>query len=129
MFQIVEEGKGDVDLHNNIQEILQPAYTGDLLLPAAELLVRNVNEKEIILRNRLMEFLRDEKIAALINDEQKKSIAAYIASTPVYLIEKVGFNNPDLEKLQEILKILVQVAVDRSFKIKKQVVESQLELL
>ena len=128
MFKIKTAYGKDKQGYEVMLRALNPIYQPNIPLEEAKYLVKHLKSKEVGFRKRLKEMLVSGRYDVYLTAEQKKMAREYLAKNRLYLLPD-RFSDKALEHLQNGLAVFWEVINDRYFKVRKELVEYQVQFL
>jgi hypothetical protein len=105
---------------------LQPIYS-QMQPPAIKLAVSKIKTVEEPYREMLKQQLADPVFRDVLSKGQKDSLDKYLSEDWIYYYDP-DYHQTNLNRLNESLQIFITASIERNFRIKKRVLEKQLEL-
>ncbi|MFZ6012571.1 MAG: M48 family metalloprotease [Bacteroidota bacterium] len=127
LFAATEETAADIKRYTDMMWEVNPIY-GQMEIAAAELVAANIKRREIEIKERLKTMLGDETYLDLIEVSDRETLNEYLAKDHVYFV-KPDFMNEALKLFNEAMVIYHNTAYQRTFTLKKKLLEQQLQFL
>lgn len=127
LFKDQKQDNGDYEIYNNVWAAFSPLFN---TMPYAEIerAVAQLYEVEKRLKTRLQEIANDDAYKAVMVIEQAEAIEKYLSHNWTYFAYP-DYDNEAIATLEIALSSFIAVINERTFKLKKQLLEIQLSLL
>ncbi len=127
LFLEVERTENDVRLYAKMQELMMPLFQ-TMTFDAIQIAISQLKLGEPDFRERLSKVIDDPSNVELITDDQRKSVTTYLSKEWDYFRAQEHVQE-DIDRLNECLYALWNVASEREFKARASVLNLQLELI
>ncbi len=126
LFQVTESAEGDLKRYGQIMGDISPIYYNNLPVTDIKIILTKVKNTEIEIKDRLRDLCYDSTTAAsFINESERKTIDEYLSTSHEYF-RGTDFNNDALLLFNQSMNIYQTVVFERSFSMKKKLLEWQL---
>lgn len=128
LFQIAESTDADLKKLGEMMEIINPIYYSELPFTEIQIIMAKVKNSEIGIKERLHDLINESSAAPFLNGDDKKTLESYLAKSLEYFREP-SFNEEALALFNQSMNIYQTTVLDRSFTIKKNLLEWQLSFV
>ncbi len=125
VFAAQQERNNDTQLYNDISNELRPIYVSSMQIPAAINLFKNTQQFETKIQARVKTMVEDGRYTKYYTEKEKETLIAFYSHQREYLKDNT-LNDEALTLLNEALHIFIKVSFERSFRLKKGLLELQL---
>ena len=126
LFQVTESAEADLKRYSQIMGDISPIYYNNLPVTDIKIILTKVKNTEIEIKDRLRDLFHDNAAAAsFINESERKTIDEYVSTSHEYFRDP-DFNNDALSLFNQSMNIYQTVVFERSFSLKKKLLEWQL---
>lgn len=127
-FRISQDSEYAVKDYEELMTVLNPLYTQRLEYESALDVVLEAKEVEEKIKSSVKQNFQELLQENYINENQAKVLKEFINRERTY-ISKTGFYNEELDLLNEAVNIYLNSIFEREFKIKKELLNKQLEAI
>ncbi|WP_276366743.1 M48 family metallopeptidase [Chryseolinea sp. H1M3-3] len=128
LFQTAESAEADLKKYSEIMEIINPIFYNNLPFTEIHIIMAKVKNNEIVIKERLKNLMNESTIPQYLSDQDKKTLEDYLSKNLDYFREP-NFNNDALMLFNQAMHIYQSVVSERSFTIKKNLLEWQLSFV
>jgi len=120
------EAEEHVARYREIVMAMQPIYSQQKP-DAIKMLISRIKLKEEPFKKTLRQLVDDPIFSSLVSSEQKARLGKYLSEDLIYHIGS-DYHQTNVNLLNESLNIFINAVIEKDFKIKKRLLEKQLEL-
>ncbi|MCC8408831.1 M48 family metalloprotease [Mucilaginibacter sp. UR6-1] len=126
LFNYQQQDSGDYEIYNNVWAALSPLFN---TMPYFEIekAVKQLYQVEKRLKTRLQEIRADDNYKTVTDTEQAEAVDKYLSNTWTYFVHP-NYDNEAIAVLEEALGSYLSIVNERTFKLKKQLLELQLTI-
>lgn len=128
LFQASETTDEDLKMHAQMMQDLSPIYHGNLPLTQVQIVIAKVKNNEIGIKERLTEIISNSEYCKYMNEADQKTLQQYVSKNHEYFKDP-SFNTEALDLLLQAINIYQTVVTERTFMMKKELLEWQLKFL
>lgn len=128
MFVTAREAKADEEKFSSILEIVKPLYHDQMTLEQAHARVNQLKLNEVPIKKRIKEILLDVSYAPFYTPEKGEKLQKYSISDFKYF-DQSHFLDSEMEQFNEAIHLYQGIVFERSFAVKKELLEWQVERL
>ena len=129
LFQITESAEADLKNCMQVMGDINPIYHNTLPFPEIHAIMTKVKNAELVIKDRLGELIHDHgALTSFMKDEEQETIKKYLSKNYDYFKEP-DFNNEALALFNDSMHIYQRVVTERSFAMKKKLLDWQLSFL
>ena len=128
LFQTTESAEEDLKKHAQMMQDIGPIYYSNLPLTEVQIVIAKVKNNEIGIKERLEQIISNSEYCKFINESDQKVVTEYLSKNHEYFRDP-SFNTEALDLLMQAMNIYHTVVSERSFTLKKDLLEWQLKFL
>ncbi len=128
LFQTTESAEQDLKRHAQMMQDISPIYYSNLPLTEVQIVIAKVKNNEISIKERLDQIISNSEYCKYINEADQKVLTDYVSKNHEYFRDP-SFNTEALDLLIQAMNIYYTVVSERSFLMKKDLLEWQLRFL
>lgn len=128
MFSADQETEENVRNIQEIRRIIQPAFEGNVPFDVARSITQRVISTEVTVKDTISRMLLNENYTRFLNGEELDKMKRYSTSNHKYFVEP-SFIEDEIILMSESLGLFQYISSERSFAIKKELLDWQLTLI
>lgn len=125
LFRVTKESEDDMSMYAELMNTLSPIYYGNLSLTDVEVIMAKVKNIEVDVKKRIEDIIRANNTMSFLKENDVKKLNDYASKEHIYFTNG-EFQNDSLTQFNEAMNAFHTLAFDRSFQLKKDLLEFQL---